>query len=90
MSTSLKALAKKLPAKYREQLLAGNVIYKAIPTGTDGHMKVLFGIWTTYFDPHGSNDLGCSYCLQNILSSFKELQPEFVALAKEEALIGEP
>ena len=85
--TSLRQLALLIPAKYRALLLDGNTIYKAIPNAQDSHMQILHTVWSTFVDPEGENDLGCPYCINNILTSFRDLQSELVALAKEEKLL---
>lgn len=85
--TSLRQMVVLIPVKYRALLLDQNVIYKAVPNSLDSHMQILHTVWATFVDPEGENDLACPYCINNILTSFRDLQSELVALAKEEKLL---
>jgi len=84
---SLQKTALLIPKEYRDKLLEENVIYKAIASSSDRHMKILFTIWTTFVDPNGGDDLGCPYCIKNILDSFKVLEPYLIEAAKNEKIL---
>ena len=85
---TLYELSKVLPDKYRQQLLEGNVIYKAIPNSGDAHMKMLVIYWKNYFEP-GNQDIDetCNTCLNEILKKFKSLLPYLVQVEKEYQLL---
>lgn len=81
-------LCKQLPREYRQQLLDGNVIYKAIAKQEDTHMAMLFIYWKNYFEPgNESLEMACRSCLNSILEKFKMLEQYFVELEKEDQLL---
>lgn len=85
----LHQLARSIPKEYRDQILDENMIYKAIPASTDRHMRILFTIWTQYVDPNGENDLGCPYCVTNVLNNFKQLEQILIDIRKQEQILDE-
>lgn len=81
-------LARQLPTKYRRHLLDNNVIYKALPSGNDPHMEMLWIYWKGYFDT-GAADFrnACNLCLNNVLSKFKLMEGFFIKIEKESKLL---
>jgi len=85
---TLYQLAQQVPAKFRNQILEENLIYKAIPQPEDTHMKMLFIIWQNYIEPGNEMlDMACNKCLYEMLNKYKLLQPHFITLTKEDKLL---
>ena len=75
-----------IPREYRQKLLNENIIYKAAALPQDPHMRVLFVVWSNYIDDNPGK-MDCVFCLQNILSNFKEMQDILIQLEKDAALL---
>lgn len=85
---TLTSIISKIPKEYRDKVLLGNLIYKAIATPSDPHMKVLFTIWQMYIDPYNTSlSMDCSYCLGNILQGFKTMENALIQASKADKLL---
>ncbi|SHK92959.1 hypothetical protein SAMN05444266_101621 [Chitinophaga jiangningensis] len=77
--------AGKIPAEYRREILATNMIYHAVANAGDASMFYLFTIWSNYIEP--GLQIGCGACLERILHNFKEMQPHLVTLEQQNKLL---
>lgn len=88
-------MAKKIPAEFRQMILLGNFIWKALPKGDDADMIKLAIFYKNYIDPTNeqirieNNKIldACQLCLTNILDRFKLLEPYLIQLEKEKNLL---
>lgn len=73
---SLTTIAAQIPDRIRSERLMteDDPIANAKPNSHDANMKILQTIWYEYIEPH-KEPTGCPICLQNILSSFRNLKP---------------
>lgn len=77
----LKTLAMQIPDRIRsERLLTEDDPIKNAKANTmDEHMILLSKIWFTYIEPHKEAS-NCPLCLNNVLSSFRNLKPALMEL----------
>ena len=86
MSTALD-IAQLIPRKYRDHIVAENLIYKAIGRQGDTHMKQLCIIWSQYVEPGYEIDDSCPVCLNRILENYRALESHIVELCKADKLL---
>lgn len=95
MSLTYYDIAKQIPAEFRETILLGNFIWKALAKDSDPDMIKLFIIYKNYIEPDNAQYQyadgrivnACQMCLTNILDKFKLLEPYLIILEKEAKLI---
>jgi hypothetical protein len=78
-------IAQLIPAEYRKEILATNMISQAIASSGDSGMVYLSGIWKTYISP--DENITCGLCLERILGNYRQLQPMLLELEKENNLL---
>lgn len=83
------AIAEKIPADYRKEILETNMIAAAQCVGHDPSMYYLFTVWKNYVEPDGDLHLECNACLERILKNYRELQPVLAGLEKGSRLMKE-
>lgn len=81
---TVRELAEKIPAEYREEILEVDMISKAVAITTDANMHYLATIWTNYIAPE---DLTCNLCMERILRNYRELLLDLIELEKQHRLL---
>lgn len=82
---TIKQIAELIPAEYRKEILLTNMIGRAIPVYSDSSMFYLGTIWKNYVSPDES--LECGLCLERILTNYRQLEPLFIELEKQNNLL---
>jgi hypothetical protein len=81
---SIRELAQKIPDEVRSTLLIteNDPILNAFPNSNNGDMKLLADIWYEFILPE-SNGSRCPICLENILTSFRQMKGDLIELEQE-------
>ncbi len=77
-----------IPINYVIAIVEKNIIANSVPISSNQYMKYLFTIWYNYIEPNSEGDLGCPYCLNNILGNFKAMQDDLIEIYKQDKLIN--
>ncbi|TWP31893.1 hypothetical protein ETU08_00090 [Apibacter muscae] len=82
--SSIKEIAKKIPNNVRSQILITeeDIIHKAIPVNGNKEMQILNKIWHEFIEPN-KELTNCPVCLNNILTSFKQMKESLIELELE-------
>jgi hypothetical protein len=84
---SLQAIAERIPAEYRTEILETNMVSKAQAIQGNPSMHYLFTIWKNYVEPTVDLDMECAQCLTRILNNYSQLMPAFIELEKQQRLL---
>ncbi len=77
---TLKQIAETIPAEYRKEIIACQMIENAIASIADDSMNYLFTIWATYVEP--GIDMSCGLCIDRVLKNWKQLLPVLTEMEK--------
>lgn len=83
--SNLKALANRIPAEYRKEMLELNMIDSAKPVMGDKPMHYLSVVWKNYIEPNFEAD--CNLCLARVSTNMKAMKDILVQLEKEHQLL---
>jgi hypothetical protein len=84
---TINAIAARIPAEYRKEILETNMISRATASAADPSMSYLMNIWQTYVEPFEIIDMGCGFCKERILGNYRQLQPVLITLEKDSNLL---
>lgn len=88
---NLRSLAIRIPDEVRSErlLISQDPIGNAQPFGGNGAMQLLFAIWYEYIEPDkkSESNMGCPFCIKNILDNFRAMKDELMLLEKEYLLL---
>lgn len=87
MDNTIKSIALKIPTNVRAEILtASDPISNAYANANNSHMMFLAKVWYEFIEPHRQFST-CPICLNNILTSFKQMKPYLVELENERILL---
>lgn len=86
---SIREIASRIPDRVRSQrlLVPSDPIRNAIATASNPEMQLLFAIWYEFVEPQADGNLNCPFCLQNVLTNFKAMEPTLLELEEEYLLL---
>lgn len=81
---TIRKLAQRIPDEVRSNLLItkSDPILNAKPNSNNQQMNLLADIWYEFIYPD-NNDSRCAICLNNILTSFRQMKEELISLEKD-------
>jgi len=83
----MKEVALLFPAMERKSILEKNLIYNAVAVGNNFEMRCLMVYWKEYVEK--DLNVTCNLCYGRVLRNFQQLQPVFIELEKQEALLND-
>lgn len=82
-------IARRIPDRVRSGMLMveSDPIQKAVASGANKPMMLLFDIWNEFIEKKNPDDRDCPVCLKTMLSNFREIYPMLIQLEKEANLL---
>ncbi|MGB3452952.1 MAG: hypothetical protein WBA59_03900 [Moheibacter sp.] len=87
MDITIKNIAKKIPGNVRAEILSeSDPIANAHANASNENMMFLAKAWYEFIEPT-KEMTNCTICLNNILTSFRQMKPYLVELENEKRLL---
>lgn len=79
-------IAKLIPAEFRKEILLQNHIQNAVAIQSSEPMYYLMVIWKEYVEP--GIKITCNACYERVLKNYRQLEPVFIELEKQDNLLN--